>query len=164
MNNINFQRTNKTKKVFACAVLVIALVALFTSCTPKTPVTVDFFKETVESLGYTTEDVTGQYEHENFKIIKGIALEEDCLYVAFFETDGNESANLAFTMAKAEMEADKGEVTAESSASIGDYQKYTLVAQGNYSLIERVGTTFVTASCHGPESQKVTDILDAIGY
>jgi len=164
MNNINTKKRILTGKAFACAVLLIVLLAVLTSCTPKEPVTADFFEEKAQALGYTTEDVTDQYMQEDFKVIKGIAVESDCLYITFFETDSSDSAALAFAVEKANFEENKEDSSEETSVSMGTYQKYTLVAQGNYFLAERVGKTFVSADCHGADTQKVTELLDAIGY
>ena len=177
MNNINTKKRNLTGKAFACAVLVIVLFAVLTSCTPvisdeakekagytEQEVTADFFEEKARSLGYTTEDVTDQYTQEDFNVIKGIAINGDCFYVTFFETDGNDSAELAFNTVKKEKKYLISDATEKSSVSIGTFQKYTLTSQGLYFLAERVGTTFISANCHDGESQKVTELLDAIGY
>jgi len=164
MNSINFQTFNKTKKAFACAVLVIVLLAVLTSCTPKTPVTADFFEEKAQALGYTPQDITDQSEPPPFKITTMLLIESGTSHFEFLEVGDNNDATYAFYFGKAGIESRKEIVTLESSVIMGVYQKYTLNTPENYYLIERVGTTLVYAACDQADAQKVTELLDAIGY
>lgn len=151
------------KKALAIILLSVVVALLLTSCKSKEPVTADVFKETVESLGYTAIDITEQYA-DYPSVLKSFGFEENDIHMEFLEIDNHDNATAFFNGNKAQIELYKGSASASSSVNMGSYQKYTLKASEKYYLVERVSTTFIYAYSDKSESEKLDNIIKALGY
>ncbi len=144
----------------------LSLLLLFTlsSCLYKKKTDAESFRATVESRGYTVEDVTDRFEEEvGVSKCYYVRIPEEAFELAFYAVDTQKQAKAMCdqNMKKFELFAagEKGTTTGS-----GNNVKYELTADGRYMVNSSIGNTFIYADVPEEKAEDIKAILTILGY
>ena len=155
----------KIKRILIVLTIMLSVVAL-TGCSKKTAITASEFNTIMGEKGYKISDITNSLS--NVKVLNKAYLATDSDYryqVEFYELKSEEDAKTMFDKNKKNTEALKGNVsTKQLSVNTNNYDKYTVVTNGRYYVVIRVGNTMVYANNDATYEKEVKSIIDLLGY
>lgn len=138
--------------------ICLAICLVLTGCAGKQLVSVERFAEAANEIGFETGIIDTDAYAEDAD--KGVSV------VYLVEAD-KEYAKEVFEGTKEELNAlvEKSQGHNTSSEASGDYQKYTMDADGTYGVIIRLGKVLIIGDSSTPEGRKmVEDLISALGY
>ena len=150
------------KKKLLISLLILTLFFI-TGCTTKATLSVETFSRTMEKKGFTINDATAE-----FLTIPGvekhlIAQSIDKGYqIQFYILDSEITAQSVYAQCK-----DKFASTGAGSnteVSSGNFQKYTQVNNGKYSVVSRISNTIIYVNADNIYQEQIKSILKDIGY
>ena len=151
------------RKIILGIVLVLS-VFMLGGCFSKKAITTDEFKAQADKSGYQVSDVKNQYEDFNTIKEATIAYNQEGFQVEFYVLTSNEDAISMFTTNKVDFESKKTDTNVETSASMKNYDTYSLTNNGEYSYLSRVENTFLYVNVKQELKDKVKDFVDKLGY
>lgn len=151
-----------TKKLLALAIVSFLFITCLVGCVDKEPATSNEFKSTAESLGYTVEDVTSQFESTDGVNKVYLAL-KDGYQIEFFDVASNEYAESAFNINKENFE-ETYNAYIQLSTHLGNTSKYSLQSGDSYVVISQIENTFIYVDSKEIYKSEIDDTLDALGY
>ena len=154
----------KMKKISIIGALCIIIVLALTGCGKKKAITTSEFISKTESLGFTTTDATSQYAEFDHVKEATIAQHPDGYQIEFYSIDNEANTKGMFTTNKNTFEASKGNGSAESSVSLGNYATYSLTSDGSYMYLCRVDTTLLYIHVEDTYKDSVKDVIKELGY
>ncbi|MFV0399474.1 MAG: hypothetical protein ACK5LX_02490 [Oscillospiraceae bacterium] len=149
------------KKTVIAIFLIFALLATFTACSPKDPITKDTFIQQMEADGYEMVDISDQYDSTVITSAT-IALKDD-YQVEFYEFSKESDASAAFANQQAALEPMSGGASTFSSTA-ANYSKYQLTTSDTFYAASRVGSTMIYAEVPKEMKGDVNTRLEALGY
>jgi len=143
-----------------CIALVIILT--FSACSlKKSPITAQNFTNKAESLGYTINNVTSQYEGSTVNSL--LAVEDDKNFqIEFHEVETQAQASGAFSENKKDFDETGSGMTTSSSGS--NWARYSKTAGGIYGIVSYIDNTFIYARVPEEHKQAVIDFFKELGY
>lgn len=144
--------------------ILLMMVFMITGCNKK-PITAEEFKTKMKDKKYDVVDITEQYSSSTEFTKVYVAVAENRIFqVEFYQFDSTDSASKAYSTTKDEVESIKGSSSANTSVELGNYSKYTLSTNGNYTIISRVEDTMIYVNVDSTYKSKVKDIVEELGY
>lgn len=145
---------------------IICFLTLFTltGCGKKTAITSDDFKSISENHSYTVVDALSQYAEYDYIDSASIAQSSDKWQVEFYTLSGENYAAGMFDNNKTIFEGYKGNISTESSSSVGNYSNYSLTSGGYFMYICRVDNTLLYVRVEDSYKDTVKDLIKELGY
>lgn len=151
-------------KVTAVAVLIAAVMLLFTGCS-KTSATTEEFKTLATEKEFVIEDAIEQFASYDYIKEATIAAPKDLSYqIEFYVLSDSSYAQSFFESNKAKFELTKADGFLESSSSGKNYACYSLTSGGKYMFIERIDTTVVYVNADEGKKDTIDEFLKALKY
>ena len=156
------------KKLWLLIVLIMAAGMLSACGGSRTALDAAGFIEKAEAAGYTALDQTeaaieagtGYTTYVTARNTTG-----DTPYAfEFVILETAQEAKELFQTVQGTIEGSKGQTSSHSAVSTGSYEYYTLVSNGQYSAISRVGSTLIYTFAPGESKAEVDAFLKTIGY
>lgn len=147
-----------------CLVAVFALVGCGCSMS-KTAISADDFKNKVETQGYIVHDDT---DHQ--KQLTNVPDAISKVYVGqnatlnkieFWQLSEDKYAN---SMYNNNLPTYDSNIGIKTNVSVGNSDKFTIKKDGKYTVLERVGNTFVLAQASDTDEDALDKTLESLGY
>ncbi len=159
------------KKPVVIVLIVIALIiailgVVFVNLNKeKTSITASSFKNSMEQKGYIVSDANSQFSEYDYVKQVYVATNSDYSYqIEFYELSDENSAMNFYNNNKSIFESSKGNASTETNASLKNYSKYTLSANGKYMVVSRIDNTVVYVNVDDSYRNTVKDLLKELGY
>ena len=164
------------KKPVIIAIIVVAVVIAIMAAVAgvifvnlnkeKTSITASDFYTIMSQKGYSVQDANSQFADYDYVSQAYIALSnDDDFQIEFYELIDDSYATSFYNNNKSIFESLKGkDVSAETSAELKNYSKYTLSANGKYMVVSRIDNTVVYVDVDDSYKNNVKSILDELGY
>ena len=149
------------KKITIFLILIITF--LLTGCgDTKASLNTETFKEKLEAKGFTVVDETSNLL-ENTTSVEAyyIASPPEDDYQLNFYMYTNEGTAQAFYAKQKESLGANGSA---NEISVGNFSKYTLIGNGKFSVVSRVGSTLLYTTVDEYYRTQVNDLIKEIGY
>ena len=154
----------KFKNILVCLLLSFCL--LMTGCRTnisKTIVTVDEFNNAAVNQGFVVYDNTELYDNVNYIVNSTVAVIDD-LEIEMVEYIDSEHASKA-----QENHIESFKLLKTTGALVNknkgiNYYSYSLVSNNRYMISTRVDNTLIFCKVMLTEKDKVTDLLNELGY
>ncbi len=148
------------------AIFGIILVSVFVNLTKeKTPMTASSFKNSMEQKGYIVSDANSQISEYDYIKQVYVAVDSDYSYkIEFYELSDENYAMNFYNTNKSIFESSKGNASAETSAGLKNYSKYTLSSNGKYMVVSRIDNTVVYLNVDDSYKDTVNNLLNELGY
>ena len=147
---------------FAIVFLVIKL-----ATSPKSVASIEQVNELLSSRGYTVQDSTERYQtgSPGSGIVNVLTVEQDALVFQFFVFEDNDSAMNGYDVITTQI--NKYRTKTQDVATQGFHGNYifrTLLANGKYYYLVRVGETLVYASGSESDQSEINNLIASLGY
>lgn len=151
----------KTWKYVSTFCLVATCLFILTSCKRKESISIEEFKEKMEGIGYSVQDVTDLYDAETTSGAY-IAMTPD-LELSFYILNNEENAKSFYTITKRnnQEEMKKGRRTEKN---IDSYDLHTLLSDKEYRIVSRVEKTVLVAQTNKKNKKELNSIMKKLGY
>ena len=142
---------------------IIGLISLLNK--EKDSITADQFKEIMEQKSYEIVDAKYQVSQYNFVDQVYLAMDGSYSYqLEFYQMSDEAMATSFYNTCVANFDNTKGSSSMNSSISGKNYSKYTLEANGKYSVVSKINNTILYVNVDSQYKDTVKDIIDEIGY
>ena len=158
------------KSVIIIVVIAVTLIAVigvvFINLNKeKISITASDFKNSMEQKGYAITDANSQFSQYDYVKQVYIASSNDYSFqIEFYELSDENYAMNFYNNNKSKFETSKGNASAETSASLKNYSKYTLSSNGKYMVVSRIDNTVIYVNVNDNYKDTVKDILKELGY
>ncbi len=149
------------------AVIIIAILGvIFVNLNKeKTSITASSFKNSMEQKGYIVSDANSQISEYDYIKQVYVAVDSDYSYkIEFYELSDENYAMNFYNTNKSIFESSKGNASAETSAGLKNYSKYTLSSNGKYMVVSRIDNTVVYLNVDDSYKDTVNNLLNELGY
>ena len=152
--------------VIAVVIVVAILGVVFINLNKeKDSITASSFYNTMSQKGYSVQDATNQFSDYNYIKQAYIAVSNDSSYqIEFYELQDDFYATSFYNNNKSNFESSKGSISAETSAGLKNYSKYTLSSNGKYMVVSKIDNTVIYVDVEDNYKDTVKSILDELGY
>lgn len=158
------QNTKSFAKVSALAVVLTAMIILFTGCN-KTAATNDSFESLADEKGLEIVDATDQFADYDFIEKVTIAISDDGSYQFEFYVLSEESdAQSFFAENKAIFEQAITGTHTESSSSGENFSKYTATTDDKYMFLEYIDNTALYINVDKSYKSQAEEFIKGLGY
>lgn len=131
----------------------------------KKALTADGYKSKMEDKGYTVIDASDQVSQYDYVKKLYIALNADRTYqIEFTEFSDNDNAIAFFENNKKNFEDAKGDSSEYTKVKLGNYDKYTLLTNGEYNVVARIDNTTIYLNVDEEYKNDVQSTLKDLGY
>jgi hypothetical protein len=151
------------KKRIVLALVLVLTALLLVGCSAKKALTADEFKTKMEAEGFEVEDVTEQFGGAIEKCYVAMQKDGDFQF-EFFVAAEEDQAKQAYSQNKSDFEATKTNGSVETNKELANYGRYTLVNDGNYSVISRIDKTFLFLDAQSSYKDDINKVLKTLGY
>ena len=151
----------KKSRIIIIAFLSVAILALV-GCGNKTALTPDQFKSEMTKNQFQVQDATAQFAGQPVKQVY-IALNGNW-QIEFYQMNSESDAQTAFSVNKRNFEKAKSSVAVTTEENVGNVNRYTQTSNGKYSVISRIGDTFVYLNAEEKYKADAGSILKDLGY
>ena len=147
-------------------ILAIILGIVFVSLNKeKTSISANDFKSSMQGKGYIIQDATSQFSSYDYIEQVYLAISNEYSYqIEFYVLSDEAYATSFYNNNKSNFESSKGDVAAETNASLKNYSKYTLSSNNKYSVVSRIDNTVIYLNVDSSYKDTVKDLLDELGY
>lgn len=157
------------KKIKILIIVILCEIMLFTltGCGNKKAITADDFKTIMEEKGYNVQDATDQFTTYDRAEKIYIAINTDKNYqIEFYQFLDINKTIYFFETNKTilEVNSSSSSVSADSSVSMKNYEKYQVTVDGRYKVLSRIDNTLVYINVDSNYKDEVKGILDIINY
>lgn len=152
----------KSKKIIL-GVLCLLMVFVLTGC-GKTAISTSDFKSKADNNGYTTKDVTSQFQSTGIVKEATLAMSNEGYQVEFYVLSSKDNATSMFNTNKTTFETYKSGATSEGSTNLGDTQTYSLTTSSKYMYLCKVDTTLLFVNVDVKYKDKVKSFVKDLGY
>lgn len=152
----------KIKKIFHILLTVILCLVYLTGCTEKKPVTVEIFNQIMTDAGFQITNATMQTTGDSISAIS-LAIKEE-YQVEFYVFTQNKYADLAFQQNKSIFEGYVGKEKNRISKSIGEYDYYSLVTNGQCYILARVDNTLLYTVADDTYKNDIAKLIKELEY
>lgn len=148
------------------AIIIAILGVVFVNLNKeKTSITASSFKNFMEQKGYIVSDANSQFSEYDYVKQVYVATNGNYSYkIEFYELSDENYAMSFYNNNKSIFESSKGSASAETSASLKNYSKYTLSSNGKYMVVSRIDNTVVYLNVDDSYKDTVKDLLKELGY
>lgn len=158
----------KSLKVFLVVVILLVIAVggfvLYTiSSQNLKPLTSEEFIGAMENSNYTVSDVIDQYSKYDYVKNAYVASTRD-YQIEFFVLSDDEHAIGFFNINKANFEVLASNTATSSFADVGNCSRYTLVSNGQYMYISRIGNTVIYINSPTTYQETIQALLSSLGY
>lgn len=155
------------KKIASIALLTAMLCSLLclTGCSPKTALTAEGFRSSMEEAGHTVADVSAQFAEYNQIVKVYVALIGSGAYqIEFYETDTPEAAQNLFANNKLIFEQTKGNSSSQSSINGTNSNVFKLTTSGSFRVLSRIDNTMIYIDAPEEYKSDINGLLKNLGY
>lgn len=152
----------RVKKTILACTLMLAVLFTLTGCGSKEAIVMGTFTQKMEAEGFTIVDATDQFETDDVNSVT-LAMKEE-YQIEFYEITSESLAIGSFQQNKSTFESYKGNSSAESSVSMGNYSTYALTTGDMYYYISRVDTTMLYMAIPVTYKEEAKEIVESLGY
>ncbi len=150
------------KVISLIGVLLLAL--LVSGCGKKTALTMEDFKSKMEAYGFENMDQT-EYITDDTIETAYIAQKVGAYQIEFYLDKTEDGAKAGYDQYVANLKAVAGEGSTEFSEVTTDtYTKYTDSAGEYYSVVSRIGKTYLYVRADAKYESEINTILKGLGY
>lgn len=150
----------KTTKIIFLLFLTFIL-WISTGCEQRKSLSSTDFKDRLENIGYSVQNVTDLYDVETNSSVS-VALHSD-YEILFHVLTNEESAKSFYTITKRQYkEEDKKSRKTENNK--GSYEKFTSKGKQKYKVVIRVDKTVLLASTDKKHQKEIDEIVRKLGY
>ena len=119
---------------------------------------------TMENKGYIMTDTTIQFAQYGDYMTKSYAAQKPGYQIEFYELSNVENAINMYNTNKLIFELQATDTSISSTASMKNYSKYSLSANGKYKYLSRIDNTLVYIDIDESYKDTVKDLIKEIGY
>ena len=159
------------KKALIIVAIVIIIIAIIIGIVfaklnkEKISITASEFYNTMFHKGYYVQDSKDQFSEYDYIKQVYIAVDKNYNYkIEFYELSDDSYAIDFYNNNKLIFESSKGSTNAETSVSLKNYSKYTLISNGKYKVISRINNTVIYLNVDDNYKDIVKGLLDELGY
>jgi hypothetical protein len=148
----------------ACWVLCVGLMLLtLAGCSPG-GIPEKVFEQKAAQAGFEVVDITEEYsEQSGSEVVKKVlGFYEDPINVQWFEFDSEANAEYFYEGNIGLVESNATYLMMGTKVSGTDSQ-YTVIADGSYVLLKRIGTTVVCARTSMEDSTRLDNFIESLG-
>jgi hypothetical protein len=154
---------NKIISLLLIMTLIVIAISL-TGCLSKTSITGETFSQMAKAEGYRVVDITSQYDSDLAKSVLLAVDPSESFQIEYFETVNESDAISSYQGNLSTMEAAKGSPYAGTSMSGMNYNKSTMVTNGEFYVVSRIDNTFIFVHTSETNKSAVESMLDKLGY
>ena len=158
-------RQRKTIRILAIVLVIAAISTLFAGCTPRTSIKAEDFKDKMAANGYLMTDATSQFS--NYEFVQKVWIASDASYryqIEFYQLENEDYAKEAFAVNKQNFEGVTGTVTGSTNISMGNYAKFTQIADGRYMVVTRIDNTMIYIDAEITYKAEIEEIMKDLDY
>ena len=149
-------------------VLLILLAGFsFTACQNQKAIQVEAFKTTMEKNGFKVTEITataGTGVIKAYKAEKSDSSGKALYNIRFYVYNSADTAKTTFTQAKDSFAQYEDSDSVIKNVDQKNLQRYTLLGQGYYTLITRIGDTLLFTDSPDTYKEEIIDIAKDFGY
>lgn len=152
-------KQKNTAKIFYLLLATVVLLAAFTGCSSREPITAETFFSTAQNNGYT-----GEVYRDDDSIYGTVYVEKGDAVLMFMEYASKSEALSDYEALKVAIEAEKGSPYHESYKDLSSYNSYGLTSGEEYYYVARVEDTMLVAYASTDSKKEVQDLIKELGY
>lgn len=153
--------------IIVILVAIIILIGIFfiNFNKEKTPISAEEFYNFMQQKGYSLTDANSQFEDYDYIKKVYIAANSDYKYqIEFYEFTDDFYATSFYNNNKSIFESTKENTSAETSISLKNYSKYTLLSNDKYMVVSKINNTALYINVDDEYKDIGKSILDELGY
>ncbi len=154
------------KKYFKLIALfsVLAFTLFITGCSKKVALEMSDFKSKMESYGFEVIDATSYMTDTTIKTAY-IAQKSNAYQIEFYLAKSENGAKAGYEQYVANLKAVAGTDSKKNTTVTKDtYSKYTDKAGDYYSVVVRIGNTYLYVRANTSYEKEINTILEGLGY
>lgn len=162
---------NEKQWIKAITIIVVFFAIVFlivkAATKPKPVATTAQVNDLLTSRGYTVEDSTERYQtgSPGGGIVNVLTVEQDALVFQFFVFDDNNSAMNGYGEITTQISKHRTKTQDVATSGFhGNYIFRTLLANGKYYYLVRVGETIIYATGSENDKTVINDLISSLGY
>ena len=155
------------KKFAAIALLTAMLCSLLclTGCSPKTAITPEEFRTTMEAAGYIVFDATSQLNDAPHITTAYVAFHGDDEYrIEFYVTDSAEYAKYLFDDNKLAFERSTDGAASHLSVNLLNSNSFKMTTNDQYRVLSRIDNTMIYIKAPEQFKPEINEVLKSLGY
>ena len=146
-------------------VIIGALLVIFSFLNKeKTSITADTFSDIMEDKGYILKDSTSLFAEYGSIVTKSFVAQKNGYQIEFYQLSDAENAISMYNTNKAKFESQKTNSSTSATASMNNYNTYSLTTNEKYKYVSRIDNTLVYLDVSETYKDEVKDIMKEIGY
>ena len=160
-------KKESTIRIIIVAVLVfmILIAILFIKSLNKKVYTVEEYTKLLKNYNYKVVDKSNDYSHDStVKSYLQAKNKEKTYQVDFFVMNNEKSAEEYYTSVKNELKRESNGIKAIEKNYKTGFDKYTIEANGNYSVIIRSKNTIIYSNTKKDNKEKINTLIRILQY
>ena len=165
---VNAEMTDKDwlKLILILLLFSLLVFAVVKAATKPTPVaTSQQVEKLLTSKGYTVRDLTEKYKVSGSSVTQNVTVEQGTLVFQFFVFEDGNSSKDGYDKLTTEMNKRRTRTQdVETKGFHGNFIYRTLLANGKYYCLSRIGETLIYATGTENDREAINEIMFELGY